>query len=88
MAETTEDTQDLHAYTHHRYPTMSKTLGNFKLHVVEGEFTDSQIIVMLGENGTGKSTFIRMLVSLLALAYLTQCFPHGPCLVRGEMIFI
>lgn len=41
---------------------MSKTQGNFKLRVVEGEFTDSQIIVMLGENGTGKTTFIRMLV--------------------------
>lgn len=43
---------------------MSKTQGNFKLRVVEGEFTDSQIIVMLGENGTGKTTFIRMLVLL------------------------
>jgi len=41
---------------------MSKTQGNFKLSVVEGEFTDSQIVVMLGENGTGKTTFIRMLV--------------------------
>jgi ABC-type siderophore export system fused ATPase/permease subunit len=39
---------------------MSKTQGNFKLSVVEGEFTDSQIVVMLGENGTGKTTFIRM----------------------------
>lgn len=42
---------------------MSKTQGNFKLTVVEGEFTDSQIVVMLGENGTGKTTFIRMLVT-------------------------
>lgn len=41
---------------------MTKTQGNFKLRVVEGEFTDSQIVVMLGENGTGKTTFIRMLV--------------------------
>ena len=42
---------------------MTKTHeGNFKLHVNEGEFTDSQIIVMLGENGSGKTTFIRMLV--------------------------
>lgn len=41
---------------------MTKTQGNFRLRVIEGEFTDSQIVVMLGENGTGKTTFIRMLV--------------------------
>lgn len=35
--------------------------GAFRLDVEEGEFTDSEIIVMLGENGTGKTTFIRML---------------------------
>ena len=39
--------------------------GNFKLHVEEGNFTDSEIIVMLGENGTGKTTFIRMLAGML-----------------------
>ncbi|KAK9806747.1 hypothetical protein WJX72_001148 [[Myrmecia] bisecta] len=48
------------------YPSMSKTQGSFKLDVEEGEFTDSEIIVMLGENGTGKTTFIRMLAGMLA----------------------
>ncbi|KAH7097005.1 P-loop containing nucleoside triphosphate hydrolase protein, partial [Auriculariales sp. MPI-PUGE-AT-0066] len=43
------------------YPAMSKTLGRFKLTVDPGEFSDSEIIVMLGENGTGKTTFIRLL---------------------------
>jgi ABC-type Na+ transport system ATPase subunit NatA len=50
---------------------MSKTQGNFKLTVVEGEFTDSQIVVMLGENGTGKTTFIRMLVITPLLPYFS-----------------
>jgi ATP-binding cassette subfamily E protein 1 len=41
---------------------MVKTIRGFKLSITEGSFNDSQIIVMLGENGTGKTTFIRMLV--------------------------
>lgn len=46
---------------HYAYPAMTKTLGGFKLTVQAGSFTDSEIIVMLGENGTGKTTFIRLL---------------------------
>ncbi|KAL0246415.1 hypothetical protein GEMRC1_007627 [Eukaryota sp. GEM-RC1] len=47
------------------YPDMKKKLGNFNLEVEAGEFTESEIIVLLGENGTGKTTFIRMLAGLL-----------------------
>ncbi|KAF5329944.1 hypothetical protein D9611_010443 [Ephemerocybe angulata] len=46
---------------HYTYPAMTKTLGGFKLTVEAGSFTDSEIIVMLGENGTGKTTFVRLL---------------------------
>ena len=48
------------------YPRMMKRLGkNFQLNVEPGTFTDSEIIVMLGENGTGKTTFIRMMAGNL-----------------------
>lgn len=43
------------------YPAMEKTLGGFHLKVEAGDFTNSEIIVMMGENGTGKTTFCRML---------------------------
>ncbi|TKA50982.1 Translation initiation factor RLI1 [Rhodotorula sp. CCFEE 5036] len=43
------------------YPTMTKTQGNFKLNMQGGSFTDSEIIVLLGENGTGKTTFVKLL---------------------------
>ena len=44
-----------------KYPKMEKTLGDFHLGVQGGEFTDSEIMVMMGENGTGKTTFCRLL---------------------------
>lgn len=43
------------------YPRMQKKLGNFQLRIEPGRFTDSEIIVMMGENGTGKTTFCKML---------------------------
>jgi len=44
-----------------QYPKMKKTLGGFSLNIEAGTFTDSEIIVMMGENGTGKTTFCKML---------------------------
>jgi len=48
-----------------KYPKMEKALGDFKLNIDPGDFTDSEIIVMMGENGTGKTTFCRLLAGAL-----------------------
>lgn len=48
----------------YKYGNMKKKLGNFELEIEEGEFTDSEIIVLLGQNGTGKTTFIKMLTGI------------------------
>lgn len=49
-----------------KYPAMQKTQGDFKLTVEAGDFTDSEILVMMGENGTGKTTFCRLLAGATA----------------------
>ncbi|TPX40468.1 hypothetical protein SeMB42_g05986 [Synchytrium endobioticum] len=64
LAETADE-QTVEKNRRYNYPAMNKTLGDFSLEVDGGQFTDSEIIVMLGENGTGKTTFIRMLAGLL-----------------------
>jgi len=65
VAENIESEEEAKRHSRYRYPNMTKTLGDFKLAVREGEFTDSEIIVMLGQNGTGKTTFIKMLAGQL-----------------------
>ncbi|KAG9284400.1 hypothetical protein G9A89_023657 [Geosiphon pyriformis] len=65
LAETAEDEKEVEKYRRYSYPDMTKTLGDFKLEIKAGEFTDSEIIVMLGENGTGKTTFIRLLAGAI-----------------------
>ena len=55
----------------YEYPRMTKTLiskkkdSKFVLHVEAGKFTDTSLIVLLGQNGVGKTTFIKMLAGII-----------------------
>ena len=63
--ESKEDIDEEHKVTHYRYPAMTKKLGSFTLNLKEGKFNSSELLVMLGENGTGKTTFIKLLAGQL-----------------------
>jgi len=71
VAQTVEDESGEKSRARYTYPAMSKLLkskkkkSKFRLNVEAGEFADSQIVVLLGENGTGKTTLIRLLAGLL-----------------------
>mmetsp|Transcript_39690 Transcript_39690/g.99359 ORF Transcript_39690/g.99359 Transcript_39690/m.99359 type:complete len:654 (-) Transcript_39690:406-2367(-) len=71
ISENPEETDIRTDLLAHKYPDMVKTLvekktnSKFRLSIQAGTFKDSEIVVMLGENGTGKTTFIKMLAGLL-----------------------
>jgi ATP-binding cassette subfamily E protein 1 len=73
------------------YPSMTKTMRQkdasktFILHVEPGTFTSSEIIVMLGENGTGKTTFIRMLAGVLKSDEQAEAEEAGDSLRAAEL---
>ncbi|KAJ2713958.1 Fe-S cluster-binding ribosome biosynthesis protein [Coemansia spiralis] len=66
MVEKAEEDTLIERHRDYEYPAMTKTLGDFELTVDAGAFSDSQIVVLLGENGTGKTTLIRMLADKLS----------------------
>jgi ATP-binding cassette subfamily E protein 1 len=65
VSDTADTEEEIKKHCNYKYPDMVKTQGGFTLNVKAGNFTDSEIIVLLGENGTGKTTLIRLLAGLL-----------------------
>ena len=65
MAQTAQNEAEATRDRLHEHPTMTKTLERIKLEIEAGLLSDLGIIVMLGENGTGKTTFTRMLMELM-----------------------
>ncbi|ODM91199.1 ATP-binding cassette sub-family E member 1 [Orchesella cincta] len=59
----------------YEYPTMTKRMGSCGLDVTLGQFTDSEILVLLGDNWTGRTTFIRMLAGKLQPDEGASCIP-------------
>nr|UXY87474.1 RNase L inhibitor [Cryptomonas sp.] len=47
------------------YPSMFKTFDSFKLSIDSGTYSSSEIIVLMGENGTGKTSFVRLLGGII-----------------------
>lgn len=60
------DEVEIEATKAYAYPDMKRTQGDFTLTVESGEFSDSEILVMMGENGTGKTTLIKLLAGKIA----------------------
>lgn len=60
-----QDQLEVDATRAFNYPSMKRTQGDFKLTVESGDFSDSEILVMMGENGTGKTTLIRLLAGAI-----------------------
>lgn len=57
-----KDSEEIKSIKSYSYPRLAKSFENkFQLSVENGKFSDSEIIVLLGENGTGKTTLIQLL---------------------------
>ena len=69
IVEAQEEIVETKKHGSYTYPSMTKTFPSqeqpvFSLTIEEGQFSESEIVVLLGENGMGKTTFIRLLAGL------------------------
>ena len=70
----------------YKYPAMTKQIGDFKLTIEEGGFTNCEIVVLLGENGTGKTTFVNMIAGKIKPDTLDFEIPELSISVKPQTI--
>jgi ATP-binding cassette subfamily E protein 1 len=66
--ETAEIQESLTTYHNYKYSDGLVEFDNFKLSIVGGEFSRSSMVLLLGQNGTGKTTFLNYLAKQLGLS--------------------
>jgi len=48
----------------HNYQAMTKTYGNLKINIKSDSYADSEITILCGSNGSGKTTFLKLLAGI------------------------
>lgn len=73
-----QESEDVKIINTFNYPSLTTKICNFTLNITSGEFRNSMITVLLGENGVGKTTFIKMLKDNLefTVSYKPQNIKH------------
>eukprot|EP00741_Cyanophora_paradoxa_P022774 tig00021517_g21995.t1 len=56
VAEVEQDEEEIKKFARYKYPDMTKKMGDFQLDIKAGEFTDSEILVLLGQVRSGPPT--------------------------------
>lgn len=64
VSDQADSEEEIKKHCNYTYPDMKKSMGGFTLSVKAGNFTDSEIIVLLGQNGTGE-----FIISFIFLMY-------------------
>ena len=81
-----EDVEDEQEEKVFKYPDMTQTYDTFSLQVKGSSFKNNEITVLLGENGIGKTTFIKLLAQHLKESNQLCCAPDGKSVERNMTI--
>ena len=72
-----------------QYPALSTTLGDaFALSAAGGDVREAEIVVLLGENGMGKTTLFRLLAGQAPPAEGTACLPRLNVSIKPQSVAV